>query len=90
MLQAGAMGLASIVSDINGCNEIIEEGVNGIIIPVKNSQAIEEAIESMIKNPEKTIQMKSVARQKIVSRYDQEMVWQAILQEYRNLENQDS
>jgi glycosyltransferase involved in cell wall biosynthesis len=90
VLQAGAMGLASIVSDINGCNEIIEEGVNGIIIPVKNSQAIEEAIESMIKNPEKTIQMKSVARQKIVSRYDQEMVWQAILQEYRNLENQDS
>lgn len=90
VLQAGAMGLASIVSNINGCNEIIEEGVNGIIIPVKSSQAIEEAIESMVENPEKTGQMKSVARQKIVSRYDQEMVWQAILQEYRNLENQDS
>lgn len=90
VLQAGAMGLVSIVSDINGCNEIIEEGINGMIIPVKNSQAIENAIESLMKNPEKTAQMKSVARQKIVSRYDQEMVWEAILQEYRNLENQGS
>ena len=90
VLQAGAMGLASIVSNINGCNEIIEEGINGIIIPVKNAQAIEEAIESMVKYPEKTVQMKSVARPKIVSRYDQQMVWEAILQEYRNLEYQDS
>ncbi|RRN76523.1 glycosyltransferase family 1 protein, partial [Pseudoxanthomonas sp. SGD-10] len=33
VMQAGAMDLPAIVSDINGCNEIIEEGVNGLIIP---------------------------------------------------------
>ncbi|SEA45510.1 glycosyltransferase family 4 protein [Bizionia paragorgiae] len=37
VLQAGAMGLPSIVSDINGCNEIIIEGENGVIIPSKDS-----------------------------------------------------
>ena len=34
VMQAGAMGLPSIVSDINGCNEIIEEEQNGLIVPV--------------------------------------------------------
>ncbi|MEG2161658.1 MAG: glycosyltransferase family 4 protein, partial [Chryseobacterium sp.] len=37
VMQAGAMGLPSIVSNINGCNEIIIEGENGTIIPVKDS-----------------------------------------------------
>ncbi|MCB0470377.1 MAG: glycosyltransferase family 4 protein, partial [Flavobacteriaceae bacterium] len=38
VMQAGAMGLYSIVTDINGCNEIIIEGENGTIIPVKNEE----------------------------------------------------
>ncbi|HEA30495.1 MAG TPA: glycosyltransferase family 1 protein [Leeuwenhoekiella sp.] len=90
VLQAGAMGLASMVSNINGCNEIIEEGVNGKIIPVKDAPAIKKAIEYMIENPKETEQMKATARDIIVSRYDQKMVWEAILNEYRDLENQDS
>src|SRR5690606_16181045 len=36
VMQAGAMGLPSIVTDINGCNEIITHGVNGLIITPKN------------------------------------------------------
>lgn len=40
VMQAGAMELPSIVSDINGCNEIIIEGENGSIIPVKNTVAV--------------------------------------------------
>jgi glycosyltransferase involved in cell wall biosynthesis len=38
-MQAGAMELPSIVTNINGCNEIISEGQNGTIIPVKDSDA---------------------------------------------------
>ncbi|MGB3775421.1 MAG: glycosyltransferase family 4 protein [Leeuwenhoekiella sp.] len=86
VLQAGAMGIASIVSDINGCNEIIEQNVNGMIIPVKSAIGIEKAIKSLLENPEKTRQMKMVAREHIVSHYDQKMVWEAILQEYKDLE----
>jgi len=38
VMQAGSMGLPAIVSDINGCNEIVEEGVNGVIIPKQNKK----------------------------------------------------
>ena len=40
VMQAGAMGLPSIVTDINGCNEIIIHGVNGLIIPPKDSKVL--------------------------------------------------
>src|SRR5690606_28439202 len=44
VLQAGAMGLPAIVSDINGCNEIIVEGTNGYIIPVKDEGKLYKAM----------------------------------------------
>jgi glycosyltransferase involved in cell wall biosynthesis len=41
-MQAGAMGLPSIVTDINECNEIIEDGKNGLIIQPKDTKALQE------------------------------------------------
>lgn len=44
VMQAGAMGLPSIVTDINGSNEIIIEGLNGTIVPAKNVTALLNAM----------------------------------------------
>lgn len=84
VMQAGAMGLPSIVSDINGCNEIIVEGKNGTIIPVKNSEAIKSAMEKMRKDEDYFRQLKANARPMIECRYEQKVVWEALLEEYRN------
>lgn len=86
VMQAGAMNLTCIVTDINGCNEIIIEDKNGIIIPVKDESAIFEAMKSFISDSEKLQQMKENARQLIVSRYEQKIVWKAIFDEYKFLE----
>lgn len=89
VMQAGAMGLPSIVSDINGCNEIINHEQNGIIVPPKNINALENAMLSLIENKELYNQLKNSAREMIVSRYEQSVVWDAILEEYlRLLSNQ--
>ena len=85
VMQAGSMGLASIVTDINGCNEIIENGVNGIIIPPKNENALFEAMEYMINHPEERNNMANSSRSKIVNNYQQSIVWNALLKEYQNL-----
>ncbi|WP_163444493.1 glycosyltransferase family 4 protein [Flavobacterium columnare] len=87
VMQAGAMELPAIVSNINGCNEIIEEGKNGLIIPVKNSKAIEEAMRKVYQEKSLFDQLKSNARQMIVSRYEQKIIWEAIRNEYENLEH---
>lgn len=86
VLQAGAMGLPSIVTNINGCNEIIIDGENGIIIPVKNSVALEKAINKMIDDIDFYNTLQSNARQMITSRYEQKKVWDAILDEYKQKE----
>jgi glycosyltransferase involved in cell wall biosynthesis len=90
VMQAGAMGLPTIVSNINGCNEIVEDGKNGIIIPVKNVIAIEEAV-FKIKNDKIFFNnLKKNSREMITSRYEQQLVWNAILAEYQNLDLQST
>ena len=85
VMQAGAMGLASIVTDINGCNEIVENGKNGMIIPPKDENALFKAMEFMINNPEERNKMADLARPKIENNYQQKIVWNALLKEYQNL-----
>lgn len=85
VMQAGAMNLPSIVTDINGCNEIIKEGQNGFIIPVKNATALHQAMEKLTLNAEIYQRLKLNARKIIVDNYEQKVVWAAILSEYKNL-----
>ncbi len=87
VLQAGAMGLPSIVTDINGCNEIIDDGKNGCIIPVKNTQAVVEAMRKMMEDSDFRTHLHQNVRLMIVGRYEQSVVWEAILEEYKRLEN---
>ncbi|SIQ77891.1 glycosyltransferase family 4 protein [Maribacter ulvicola] len=86
VLEAGAMGLPAIVTDINGSNEIIENNINGIIIPSKDTQALLNAMQLCIKNPEFLIKLSKCARDKITSRFDRNFVWTEILDEYRLIE----
>jgi glycosyltransferase involved in cell wall biosynthesis len=88
VMQAGAMELPSIVTDINGCNEIVEDGVNGLIIPSKNKEQLKEKMLLLLENPDLRNQLKQNAREMITSRYEQKMVWEALLDEYRKLEKE--
>lgn len=89
VLQAGAMGLPSIVTDINGCNEIIQDGVNGKIIPPHDENALYEAMRWMYEHRNDEIkEMVQRTRPMIVERYEQQMVWKALLKEYQSLDNE--
>ncbi len=83
VMQAGAMELPSIVSDISGCNEIIVNGRNGIIIPVKDSEAIKLTMHKMMDDKKFYEKMKGNTRPMIESRYNQQLVWNAVAQEYK-------
>ncbi len=85
VLQAGAMALPSIVTNINGCNEIIEEGKNGWIVPVKDKDAILKAMQHCLVNEVSFSIIKSNARKMVETRYEQQVVWNALLEEYERL-----
>ena len=88
VLQAGAMELPSIVSDVNGCNEIIIEGKNGLIIPSKNVKQLAEKMLLLSENKKLYNSLKSNSRKMITERYEQSVVWNAILSEYKKLLSQ--
>lgn len=85
VMQAGAMGLPGIVTNINGCNEIIIEGKNGTIIPPKDIDALVMAMQRMLNKDKWRKSLQNNARDMITSRYVQEQVWEALLEEYNIL-----
>jgi len=82
VIEAGAMGLPSIVTDINGSREIIENGKNGVIIPSKDTNALFYAMKRMIEDHESRQQMASNARQMIADRFEQGFVRQCLYDFY--------
>lgn len=85
VLQAGAMGLPCIVTDISGCNEIILNNRNGLIIPKQDVKALYLAMKYLVDHPLLISNMSVNSRDLIVSRYLRSDVLQATLEMYKSL-----
>lgn len=85
VLEAGAFGLSSIVTDINGAREIIKNGYNGIIVPPQNDEELFRAMKWMIENPEKRQAMESVARNHVETHYEQSFVRNCLYDYYKKI-----
>ena len=85
VIEAGAMGLPSIVTDINGSREIIIEGVNGVIVPSKDTPALQKAMEEFILQPTQTQAMGEKARPMVETRFEQSFVWICLKEYYQTV-----
>lgn len=85
VIEAGAMGLPSIVSDINGAREIIINGENGVIVPSKDAEALYDAMLSMLQNDAERERMAGNARHLIETRYEQRFVRQCLYDFYKEV-----
>lgn len=85
VLEAGAMGLPSIVTDINGSREIVEDGKNGMVIPSKDADALYDAMKRMMEDSRLRKSMAENARPMIGSRFEQGFVRQCLLDFYEEI-----
>ena len=83
VIEAGAMGLPSIVTNINGSREIIIEGENGTIIPVRDSDALYVAMKKFMSEKALIKEMAEKARPLIASRFEQSYVRSCLKEFYR-------
>ena len=88
VLEAGAMGLPSIVTDINGSREIIVQGENGVVIPPKDANALYQAMLDMIRYKAARERMAGNARKMIASRFEQGFVRKCLMDYYDEIYNQ--
>lgn len=87
VLQAGAMSLPAIVSNINGCNEIIQHGKNGLIVAAKSKEELVDAMFELMNNSTLRKQLVNGARSAITKDYERKHFWQILLKEYKELES---
>ena len=87
VIEAGAMGLPSIVTDINGSREIVIDGQNGVIIPPRNEEALYQAMKKFVEQPDEVARMAANARPLVASRFEQGYVRGCLYDFYREVLN---
>lgn len=85
VIEAGAMGLPQIVTDINGANEIIIEGRNGTIVPSKDADALYRAMRRMATDAPWRASLATAARPLIATRYEQGYVRRCLYDFYKEI-----
>ena len=85
VLEAGAMGLPCIVTDINGSREIITDGYNGLIVPPRDVNRLYCAMKRMISDTEMRNKMAKVCRSNIEQHYEQGYVRKCLYDFYRSI-----
>lgn len=88
VLEAGAMGLPSIVTDINGSREIITNGHNGLIVPPRNATALQSAMLQLLTDADARHHMASNARPLIQQRFEKNFVQSCLIKFYQEIINQ--
>lgn len=89
VMQAAAMQLNCVVSDINGCNEIITDGENGWVVPVRNVEQLQQRMEWAVENREASAAMGLKSRRLMMEKYERKYVQGELLREYLLLMNNE-
>lgn len=85
VIEAGAMSIPSIVTDINGSREIIIDGKNGLIIPPRDEEALYREMKAIVSSPEACTRMAAESRPLIASRFEQSYVRKCLKEYYKEI-----
>ncbi|MEW6282487.1 MAG: glycosyltransferase family 4 protein [Candidatus Eremiobacterota bacterium] len=84
-MEACAMGVPCVVTDIRGCREVVDPDVNGLRVPVKNPQALMEALRRVLHEPDRAERYAKAARRIAEERFDERRVFDTVRAEYARL-----
>jgi len=85
LIEAAAVGRALVATDVPGCREVVEHGVNGLLVPPRNPIALAEALALLILNPEMRTRMGVESRKRAETEFSSELINQQTLQIYASV-----
>jgi glycosyltransferase involved in cell wall biosynthesis len=85
VMQASCLEVPCIVSNINGCNEIISHNETGIIVPAKQVPPLKEAMLRLAQDEDLRREFSIRARARVIADFDQKYVWNELSKEYQRL-----
>lgn len=84
-IEAGAMARARILTDIRGCREVVRDGVDGLLVPVRDADALATSIIRLLADPRERERLGQHARKAAIERFDEERVGDEIVRGYHDL-----
>jgi glycosyltransferase involved in cell wall biosynthesis len=84
-MEASAMGVPAVVTDIRGCREAVEHGENGLLFPVGDADALASAVIELVKDDDRRSRMGAIGRKMAEERFDEQKVFERVLREYERL-----
>jgi glycosyltransferase involved in cell wall biosynthesis len=85
LLEAAASGRAIVTTDAPGCRDVVEPGKNGLLVPARDAVALADAIQELLADHERLVEMGRYSRQKAVAEFGIERVVDLHMQIYREL-----
>ena len=85
LIEAGASGVALVTTDAPGCREVVTDGIDGLLVPPRNSQAIANAVLALYNDPVLRNRLAAAARAKVLSHFDEKLVIKKTLDVYQEL-----
>ncbi len=85
LLEAASTGRPLVATDIPGCREVVQTGVNGFLVPPKNSEALAGALRQLLANPELRQKMGQASTELVASEFSSEHVQRQLLAVYDSL-----
>lgn len=82
-MEAAAMGLPVIATDIRGCREVVDHGVNGLLVPTHDPIALTAAIKELGADSPRRSEMAVNSRRRAVERFDEQTVVQTVIDTYK-------
>jgi glycosyltransferase involved in cell wall biosynthesis len=84
-MEAAAMGLPIVASDIRGCRQVVAHEVNGLLVPPRDAGALGAAIQRLGRDPELRKRMGAAGRERAREQFDEQSVVRTVLQTYRGI-----
>jgi len=85
VMEASAMGVPAVVSDVKGNREAVEQGRNGLLVPLNDIAALSEAIIAILEDPERARALGAGGRRVAEERFDEQLVFDKVKAEYARL-----
>jgi ribosomal protein S18 acetylase RimI-like enzyme len=83
-MEAAAMGLPIVATDIRGCRQVVDDGVNGVLVPVMDPDALSSAIQKIGDDVELRRKMSEASARISRERFDENEVVRIVMESYRD------
>lgn len=85
LLEAGAMGLPVVATEVDGCVDAVVHGETGVLVPARDAAALGAGIAGYLERPDLARAHGLAARRRVEERFDQRRLWEALEATYREL-----